>query len=507
TIVILVIIIGGCEQNLMELEPRDTVSTEIAYSTLEGLEGAIYAVYDRGKYPYSEIDFSLYKIFYTDIVRAGTGIVDQRVWLQMATFAGFDATNTGIKRIWEAYYSALNKANTIIALIDEVEYNIENPISVQRRNTVLGEALYFRAFYHLNLVEYWDNIFLSDRVYDDPNYTFELSPKEDVYDLIVADLKEAIPLLPEAADVNSRGKVTKGVARHLLSLVYLDLEIWSEAAILAEKVIADPSYDFAPIDQIFSNDYQDNSEILFSWQFIIGDFNYSQRASAQLAPYYDRINGVNRTFEQGARPWHRMSPTEYYWSLFEQGDLRLEAWHKLYWIYDIDDPSDPLPAGVEFGDTVTIVELDAVLDYGERLFEPTTTKYWENGSLGRTLDMDQGYRNIIQFRYSEAYLVAAEAYMNSGNATRGQELFDALRARAGVGSIDLNYDNLLDEQARELGFEGRRYPMLKRLGILLERVQARSPEIGANMLSIHERWPLPKDFVDLTGVKQNEGYE
>ncbi len=504
---ILIMIIGGCEKTLFDQEPRDTISVEIAYSTLDGLEGAIYAVYDRGKYPYSETDFSLYKTFYTDIIRAGTGIVDQIVWLEMATFTGFDATNTGIRRIWESYYSGLNKANTIITLIDEVEYNAENPIAVQRKNTVLGEALYFRAYFHLNLVEYWDNIFLSDRVYDDPNYTYELSPKEDVYDLIVSDLEEAIKLLPEASEVSSRGKVSKGVARHLLSLAYLDLEEWGDAAVLAEEVIAEPAYNFAPLDHIFSDEHQDNPEIIFSWQFIIGDFNYSQRASAQMAPYYDRINGVARSWEQGARPWHRMSPSEYYWTLFEPEDPRLKAWHKLYWTYDIDDASDPLPPGVEIGDTVTLENLDAVLDYGARLFEACPTKYWETGFLGRTIDMDQGYRNMIQFRYSEAFLVAAEASMNSGNATRGQELFDDLRERAGLGSIELNYENLLDEQARELGFEGRRYPMLKRLGILLERIQTGSPEIGENMLSIHERWPLPKSFVDLTGVKQNTGYE
>ena len=49
--------------------------------------------------------------------------------------------------------------------------------------------------------------------------------------------------------------------------------------------------------------------------------------------------------------------------------------------------------------------------------------------------------------------------------------------------------------------------MLKRLGILRERVQMYSPEVGANMLPHHVRWPIPQDFVDLTGGPQNEGYE
>jgi len=194
--------------------------------------------------------------------------------------------------------------------------------------------------------------------------------------------------------------------------------------------------------------------------------------------------------------------------LFQEDDLRLEAWHKRYWIYDTDVADDPLPEGVEIGDTVTVENIQDIAGLGMTAVYPTITKYWEYDGLARTIDDAASYKNVILFRYSEAFLIAAEAYFQSGtNLTRGQELFDQLRDRAGQDPIELNLSNLLDEQARELGFEGRRYPMLKRLGILLERVQTYSPEIGVNMLPHHIRWPLPKNFVDLTGVPQNEGYE
>jgi hypothetical protein len=231
-----------------------------------------------------------------------------------------------------------------------------------------------------------------------------------------------------------------------------------------------------------------------------------QWTACNTAPLYDRCNGVARTFEQGGRPLGRITPTAYYWSLFQNDDLRLEVWHKRYWVYDIDIPEDPLPEGVEIGDTVTAENIDETAGNGILAVDPTTTKYWEGDGKGRLIDDAASYKNVIQFRYSEAFLVAAEAYMRSGNTGRGQELFDQLRARAGQGSIELNESNLLDEQARELGFEGRRYPMLKRLGLVLERIQTYSPEIGDIMLPTHVRLPLPKDFVDLTGVPQNEGY-
>lgn len=501
---ILLALMPGCT-DFVDLEPRDQLSMDIALTSLENLEGAILAVYERGRFTYQDFEVCFYKLLYTDIVRAGACLGEQPVWNALATFEGFDATNTGLKTVWDGYYAGLNRANTIIEKIDVVEYNRENPGEVQRRNTVLGEALFFRAYYHLSLIQYWDNIILADQVFDDPSQDYELASKTDVYALIVADLEEAINLLPEASDVISRGKISKGVARHLLSLTHLDLENWVEAAALAEDVIDDPAYGFAPMDQIFSENYEENSEIILSWQFIPG--GNGQWTAVNLTPMYDRCNGVTRTFEQGGRPWSRLSPTEYYWTLFEEDDLRLEAWHRRYWVYDSEVAEDPLPEGVEIGDTVTAENIDETAGYGIRAIEPTTTKYWEGDGLGRVTDDAGSWKNVIQFRYSEAFLVAAEAYMNSGNLSRGQELFDQLRARAGKDPIDLNLNNLLDEQARELGFEGRRYPMLKRLGILQERIQMGSPDIGANMLPHHIRWPLPQIFVDLTGVPQNEGYE
>jgi hypothetical protein len=502
---ILLLMLSGCDKSILDVEPRDALTFNNAISTLDGLEGAILGVYDRGRNTYGIYDVGLFKIFNTDIIEEGS--IRDVVWAAIAYFDGFDATNKGIRDIWNTYYEGLNRANTIIENIDEVDYNRENPKAIIRRNTVLGEAYFFRAFFHLTLVEYYDNIFLADKVYNDPEQKYVLSPKEDVYELIVSDLEAAIELLPEASDVISRGKVSKGVARHMLSLAHLDLGNWAEAAALAEEVIADAAYDFAPLDQIFSENYQDNSEIIFSWQYAFGD-GFGHQIAPCLASMYDRCNGVDRTFEQGGRPYGRMLPTDYYWSLFEEDDLRLEAWHKRYWVYDIDSDQDPLPDGVEIGDTVTVENMEETAGYGALAIAPTTKKYWEGDGLGRVVNDAGSWKNVIQYRYSEAFLVAAEGYLRSGtNVTRGQELLDMLRARAGQNPIELNNDNLLDEQARELGHEGRRYPMLKRLGILYDQIQIGSPDVGANMLPHHVRWPIPQDFVDLTDVPQNEGYE
>jgi hypothetical protein len=508
---ILSLVLTGCDK-FVDLEPRDQLSMDLALTTLENLEGAILSVYHEARWPFSDYDHSLYKIFYTDIVMRGTHIRDQQIWNEMCTLENFNASNEGIEDIWDHYYAGLNRANKIIEKIDDVEYNRDSPEDVERRNTVLGEAYYFRAYLHLTLIQYWDNIVISDQVFSDPEQKFELASKSDVYNLIESDLKTAIDLLPEASDVISRGKVSKGVARHVLSLAYMDMENWDGAIEMAEAVIADPAYDFVALDQIFDELNQNNNEIIFSWQFIPGAQDNEEEGrnwcACQLIPLYDRCNGVARTFEQGGRPWSRNVPNDYYWTLFEDDDLRLEAWHKRYWYYDTDVPGDPLPEGVEIGDTVTAENIDATDGLGITAIIPTTTKYWEYDGLGRSLTDAPGFENMILYRYSHAFIIAAEAYLHSGsNLARGQELLDQVRARAGQDPIELSLDNLLDEEARELGFEGVRYPMLKRLGIILDRIEAHNPTMFANMMPFHVRWPLPQIFIDLTGVPQNEGYE
>jgi hypothetical protein len=264
------LLMNSCEK-ILDLEPRDSFTISTAFSSLDGIEGSILGVYDRGRFVYTNFELCLYKTFYTDIIEAGTDITSQPVWNALATFAGLDATNSAVKSLWNEYYAGLSRANNIIENIDNVEYNKENEEEITRKNVVLGEAYYFRAYFHLNLIEYWDNIVLADRVFGDPNATYELAKKDQVYALIVTDLEEAISLLPEAGNVESRGKVSKGVARHLLSLAHLDLGNWADAASYAQLVVDDPAYDFAPLDQIFSENYMENTEIIFSWQFLPGE--------------------------------------------------------------------------------------------------------------------------------------------------------------------------------------------------------------------------------------------
>lgn len=65
---------------------------------------------------------------------------------------------------------------------------------------------------------------------------------------------------------------------------------------------------------------------------------------------------------------------------------------------------------------------------------------------------------------AETYLFASEANMMLGDNATALTHINKVRTRAGTKAItNITIDSILNEQARELAFEGRRLYMLKRL--------------------------------------------
>jgi starch-binding outer membrane protein, SusD/RagB family len=197
--------------------------------------------------------------------------------------------------------------------------------------------------------------------------------------------------------------------------------------------------------------------------------------------------------------------------LKEKGDKRLDAWHILYYTFDTIGVAgtEVPPPGIQKGDTVTDENNVNPEQPGNEYICPTTNKWIEDGTFGRTLSDAYGFGNILQYRLAEAYLLAGEAYFHLGQNQNAADRINVLRDRAGVSQLsagDINIQALLDEHAREMGQEGNRYEMLKRLGVLMQQVKLGNPEVGDVMQEFHTRWPIPYGFQKLTKVPQNDGY-
>ncbi len=508
----------SCDEIFLDLEARDELPASKALNNIEGLEATMLQVLQGLSNVHMSSAITLYKQAGTDIIKAGTNLVDEAAGgMRGIQFydAGLSAASPELAGLWDTYYLAMNRCLRVIEGAGVIE-----PRTPAEEQTILrfkGEAHVMLSYIYLELVRRWDNVPLSTLLAEgeEPSLDAPLAPKSVVYDTIISNLVKAIELLPIRQNTPGVAAPSKGMAYLLLAEANMDLGNWAEAAEAAEELIADPSYQLQPLDGIFGLEggktgEENNNEIIFSFTWDPSNRGRAHMYAQMFVPLYDRINGVARTMNTGGRPWGRFVPNDYYWSLWEEGDGRLQAWHKMHWVFD-DEAN--LPAGKNLGDIVT--EQDVIDQFGEssiqlRYIEPTTTKNWEDATYERTVDEAGGWRNVIVYRYAHAFVVGTEAHWRNGNEPRALELINTLRERA-FGDSDHNITSLseeviLEEQARELGFEGHRWAMLKRMGILVDRVKAHNADAAGNIQDKHVRLPIPQTFIDLARVQQNTGY-
>jgi len=143
---------------------------------------------------------------------------------------------------------------------------------------------------------------------------------------------------------------------------------------------------------------------------------------------------------------------------------------------------------------------------------------------------DPSTRPVILWRFSDVYLLLAEAYFKNGDATDAAAMINVIRERAAynpnnsstvnaanAAAMDIvpgqvTIDFILDERTREFYGEGIRWWDLVRTQSLPERLAAWNPvQAGANFQPYMVLRPIPQSEIDAvtTGPKfpQNPGYQ
>lgn len=141
---------------------------------------------------------------------------------------------------------------------------------------------------------------------------------------------------------------------------------------------------------------------------------------------------------------------------------------------------------------------------------------------------DPSTRPVVITRFSEVYLVGAEAYLMAGDKVKAAELLNVIRRRAAfrkrntaaqnaaaaaamtIGPEDVTVDFILDERSRELFGEWMRNQDLVRTKSLVRRVQLWNREAAPYVKDFHVLRPIPQSEIDRTvegpPFTQNPGY-
>ena len=521
--------LNGCEDFLTEEHPSE-VTTDFLYNTADGLRNAVTGLYAIERDQVDDQESTYFSLAQGD---GGTDLdfIRAAVSSNLARYrTDVDLTTEAAPRSWwRKWYTIIERANSII------EYGSKADIPENEKKIFLREAYIHRANAYFWLLRRFDNIWLNlePTTYENiTNREFAPADQSEVYNLIVSDLDYAINAFN--GNYNALpGTYGLGAALFLRIDVALWMKDYDKAGFLAEKLINEGPYQLVEPSAIFTKDGRNSTkETIYALQldeFAMGGGN-AHRLPLTFTTQYRSVPGMIKVSEFGGYGWARIAPNEYLTSLYdEKYDKRYNAYWQHYYTYN--DP-DYNFSGTKFkyGDTLKAGQQSML----------TSTNFYTNASVScrkywdwnKDPDVRISYNNIIVYRFAEVYLMAAEAFLKSStpNSSKARYYINILRmSRINSGApnrilISVTEEDILEEHARELAFEGRRWFMLKRTNKLVERVRLHagqssfrgvpspSPDYFAartNIQDYHVRWPIPQSEIDAMGGKfpQNEGYK
>ena len=473
TILYIVLLLGlsSCEKFLTE-KAAASFTADFVYNTPDGLEAAVVGLYN------------IQRSFWENMANNGSNpiVIDAKDDLTLPR--GGEISNYGRmiqgttpensyvhSDYWKLYYRIMDRANAIIESAEKLQ-----GMSQERKNKVLGEAKFFRANSVFTLFRLFNNIYITTEPTRPDNVAKVITNKSseaDIYALVIADLNDAIQKLDYKT--SEPGRITKGMARHLRAEVALWQKDWKEAKFQAEAVINSGAHSLlSSTGLVFKGDLN-HSETLWALQFKVLVNGGPNKINFNLMPNYaELMPGSKYTVEQGGRGFGWLTMNNYLRDLLNEdpNDTRIKG---SYYIQDYvyNDPAT-LPAGKVIGEKIvhdTWKEFAPLAADRNAFFirlNAGCKKYFPDDG---NPTVDTQTKNIMMARLAETYLFAAEANLMLGNTGEALAQLNAVRKRAGVKErTTITLQDILDEQARELAFEGRRWYMLKRTGKLYEYI-------------------------------------
>jgi hypothetical protein len=284
--------LAGCDA-LLDLDPPDRLTGELAIADAEGARAALTGAYSAltgGSY--YATDF----VFFGDLSADNTVHTGTFLSYSEADANAMQANNAAAEGMWAAMYYGIGIANQILARVPPL-----TDLEQTEKDEILGEAHFLRALHYHNLVKLWGPVPLVLAPVETPEEASEVTRAsvDDVYARIFSDLDEAARLI---TNTTQRTRASAGAVEALRARVALYRGDWAQAEAQASAAAA-RGYALAP-------DYGDlfadgaTPEDVFKVAFTVQDFN-------NFGFYYKT--------RKEARP------TEDLAAAYEPGDLRA-AW-------------------------------------------------------------------------------------------------------------------------------------------------------------------------------------
>ncbi len=249
--------LSSCTEFLKET-PVDQISVDYIYSTGDGLEVGVNALYSLMR-TYNIPAFEGTPLAANVFFMVADDLGQTRTWHR--PYGPNNHTPTGYPAYkWTEGYKIIDRCNAIIAGSENItDYN------ETLKNRIVAQARVIRAEIYFDLIRMYDNILIDvtpttpENIND--SITYSVANPADVYALINGDLNFAIENLSYDEPY---GRYSKSVARHLRGKSAMWQSDWAEAITQFDAIINESGKALVPIDQVFGQNLN-HKEMLFAY--------------------------------------------------------------------------------------------------------------------------------------------------------------------------------------------------------------------------------------------------
>lgn len=399
-------------------DPKGQLTPSNFFVSQDALDASVYSLYAKvnGTQTYTNM---MYPQWQGDDMTANSGSNKQAV----AELDGFSANNNnkGVQDAWSKHYTVIKAANLILNNAGDT------PVSETEVNIALGQAHFWRAYAYYYMVRIFGPLPLV-KTADELSNDIQLSSVEDVYKLIVDDLKAAEGMLPTSYSTAPRNHdgvdayVTKQAVQATLSAVYMSMagyplnkgaEYYALAAAKAKEVIdKEAQYGFY-LDSEWSHVYSMGH-----------NYNKETVLGIDYSPVVDwatdsQLSSCNRFESLGDAGWGDSWGEIAFWKRFPEGprknavyapkitfqDANYRITKAVDW-WELDNDGKPVVSEYHPMFTIFTTNCDAG---GAELAQPYD--YTQPNYTG----MCNGHRHRV-IRYSEVLLWYAESAARAGES-------------------------------------------------------------------------------------------
>jgi hypothetical protein len=429
---------------------------------------------------------------------------------------------------WNGAYGGITNCNRVIYQIESGQIPV-----AKGKEEMLAELRVLRASYYYVLVDIFGNVPIITKFDVPEGFLPEQNTRKEVYDFIIKEITESLPLLKNESNVSTYGRFNNKWAAHaLLAKMYLNAEVysgkaeWEKCIASCNEIINSGHFLLEPNQKdVFKTNNEGSKEIIFS-------VPYDEIYAGGLHIHMETLQPANqKSYNAESAMWGGSCAIPQFIDTYDPEDSRL----KENWIQgqQYSSSGEPLLGsfGAFKGKPLNFINSLPGVDSSQEVHGFRQGKYEFKPGIRVSMNND-----VPLFRYADVLMMKAESLLRTGNAGEAAMLVTQVRQRSFKGNQlkatvtaadlmggsvyvygptkndqilqveggdDIQFGRFLDELGWEFAQEGRRRQDLIRFGVFTKKSWLSHKPNGDYRMLL----PIPQQELNKNpNLKQNPGY-